>query len=111
MIHLSVAGIPYPVPQFTASSLMAPDHFGAQWTFTASMVSTCEPVLDDCDDNHAVADRLKRASVIDSDCEEDSEMCQLFVYFKSQSAAEGFLSRLNAYLLEKARRIHAAANF
>ena len=82
-----------------------------QWFFTAAMVSTCEPLLNDCYDNYDVARRLKKAGVIDSTVEDDTESCQLWGYFNSKAEGEGFVDRLNAYLKKKAAVLEEAAAF
>ena len=73
-----------------------------QWFFSTAMVSSCEPLLNDCYDNYDVRDRLKKAGVIDSTVEDDTESCQLWCYFNSKADGEGFVDRLNAYLKKKA---------
>ncbi len=109
MYRRDIEGLP--VPQFTADDLLTPDDDLDDWTFTASMVSTCEPLLDDCDDNYDVVRRLRKAGVITAECDEDSESCQMFVSFRSRLAALDFLSRLNTYLARKAKLLAEAASF
>ena len=82
-----------------------------QWFFSTAMVSSCEPLLNDCYDNYDVRDRLKKAGVIDSTVEDDTESCQLWCYFKSKADGEGFVDRLNAYLKKKAAVLEEAAAF
>ena len=82
-----------------------------QWFFSAAMVSTCEPLLNDCDDNYDVARRLKKAGVIDSTVEDDTESCQLWCYFNSKADGESFIDRLNEYLVKKHTFREAVARF
>lgn len=78
--------------------------------FEAAMVSTCAPLFDGCEDNHAVEKELRRAHVIRHGCDTDTESCALVVYFKTMDVARGFLSRLNAYLVKKAERMGVQLN-
>jgi hypothetical protein len=45
-----------------------------------------------------VVHRLKENKVLTKSADEDSEYCQFFAYFKTKSAADGFLKRLNKYV-------------
>lgn len=81
------------------------------WYFAAAMVSTCEPLFNECGDNYEVRDKLKKAGVIDSTVEEDSESCQLWCHFDSKADGEGFIDRLNAYLEKKHTFREAVARF
>ena len=78
--------------------------------FTCAMVSTCTPLFDECEDNHAVADKLKAAKVIRGGAE-DSEACQFFVYFKTKASARAFINRLNTYLNKKTELLEKASSF
>jgi benzoyl-CoA reductase/2-hydroxyglutaryl-CoA dehydratase subunit BcrC/BadD/HgdB len=82
-----------------------------QWHFTAAMVISCEPLLNDCYDNYDVARRLKKAGVIDSTVEDDTESCQLWCYFNSKADGESFIDRLNEYLVKKHTFREAVARF
>jgi hypothetical protein len=82
-----------------------------KWHFTAAMVSTCEPLFNDCYDNYDVRERLERAGVIDSTVEDDSESCQLWCYFNNKADGENFIDRLNAYLVKKHTFRQAVARF
>jgi hypothetical protein len=98
------------VPQFTTGDVNMSEHGGA-W-FEAAMVSTCEPLFDDCDSNYEVEDKLEAAEVITKKgMATDSESCALVVNFKSEAAVEGFIDRLNAYLVEKAKKLAEAKAF
>jgi len=84
---------------------------GKPFFFTCAMVSTCEPLLDDCGDNYEVASRLKAAGVIMEDDDEDSESCQLWVNFTTREQGNHFINRLNSYLRLKAAKIKEAKEF
>jgi hypothetical protein len=86
-------------------------HGRARWFFTAAMVSTCEPLFNECEDNYEVRDKLERAGVIDSTVEEDSESCQLWCHFDSKADGESFIDRLNEYLAKKHTFRAAVARF
>jgi len=70
--------------------------------FTASMISTADPLLNDCDSNYEVADLLEREEVITQDMTEDSESCQLWVYFKTREQGITFINNLNQFLKRRA---------
>jgi len=82
-----------------------------QWFFSAAMVSTCEPLFNDCEDNYDVRAKLENAGVIDSAVEDDTESCQLWCYFNSKADGESFVDRLNEYLVKKAAVLEEAAAF
>ena len=93
--------------QFTYESIhdcMEPDGVMSPETaafFTASMISTCGPVFNDCDCNRDVAYKLKKANIITDDDDEDSESCQMWVSWEGPSymdRAKAFIDRLNAYI-------------
>jgi len=99
------------VIQFNDGDLDKGDWEGAQWTFTAAMIVTCSPLFDDCEDNYEVAEKLKKAKVIGKNDEDDTESCQMFIYFKDKSAGKRFLNRLNKYLKTKAQKLEEAKSF
>jgi len=82
-----------------------------QWFFSTAMVSSCEPLFNDCYDNYDVRDKLKKAGVIDSTVEDDTESCQLWCYFNSKADGEGFVDRLNEYLEKKDDLLGEALKF
>jgi len=84
---------------------------GERWFFTAAMVSTCEPLFNECDDNYDVRAKLEKAGVIDSTVEDDTESCQLWCYFNSKADGESFVDRLNEYFVKKAAVLEEAAAF
>ena len=109
MEHIDVDGIR--TPQFDEDDLSHADWYtgGWPWYFTAAMVSTCSPLLDDCDDNYEVRDRLKAAKVISRGNDEDSESCQMFVNFRDKRMGLSFVRRLNKYLVRKAAALAKVA--
>jgi hypothetical protein len=55
-------------------------------------------------DNHDVADILRREGVFDSYYgEEDAESGCYYVYFENEEDARAFITRLNRFLVKKAR--------
>lgn len=101
-------GVEEPVPQFTAKSLCSMGD--GSWFFSCAMISTCEPLLDDCEDNHDVEARLLREGVVTHD-ETDSESCEFCAYFQDHIDAKAFIKKLNTYLVEKARRCQEAGEY
>lgn len=101
------------VRQFDTDDIndMGDDGYGPRYWFECAMVSACEPLLDSCEDNHDVEERLRKARVIQSQDETDSEMCALVVRFKTEAQGAAFIARLNSYLVEKAKRLRDANNF
>lgn len=81
------------------------------WLIDCSMVSACEPLLDDCESNYEVEKKLRAAKVILAQNNTDTESCALVVRFSSLASANKFIERLNTYLVEKARRLLAARAF
>lgn len=96
------------IPQFTIYDCDEPSDYNPKWTFTASMVGTCEPLFNECDSNYEVEEKLRKAKVIHPKTESDSESCQMFIYLSNRKSCEKFVERLNAYLAEKARRLGVA---
>ena len=68
--------------------------------YEAAMVSTFRGVFDDCQDNHDVEDKLRKAGVIKAKNQTDTESCALVVNFSSMKSAEKFEERLEAYIIE-----------
>ena len=99
------------IPVFDEYDIHKGDWSGAQWTFNCAMVSTCTPLFDDCDSNYEVRGKLKKAKVITKSCEDDTESCEMYVYFKSKATGLSFINRLNAYLAKKGEMLDAARRF
>ena len=95
------------VKQFDYNSINKLDYedISHPYYFTCSMVSTCAPLFDGCDDNYEVESLLVKNGVITKGCERDSEMCQMFVNFKRKDAARRFIDRLNKYLNKRAEQL------
>ena len=110
MKMVSIEGIEEKVPQFTNASLCNMEVGTSSWFFSCAMISTCEPLLDSCDDNHEVEAKLISAGVVSHD-EVDSESCEFVAYFQDHTDAKAFIKKLNTYLVEKARRSQEADNF
>lgn len=83
------------------------DTGGWPYGFAAAMVSTCRPLLDDCDDNYDVTDKLKAAKVISRGNSTDPESCCTYVYFRDKRMGLSFVRRLNKYLVRKAEALAA----
>lgn len=112
MNRIKVDGVQKEVPQFNEFDKEdASTYGGPKFHFEAAMVSTCAPLFDDCESNYEVEKKLLEAKVITPKNECDSESCALVVYFSSLVSANKFIGRLNAYLVEKARRLEAARAF
>ena len=88
------------------------DYDGKQvWTFDCAMISSCQPLFDDCDSNYDVEEKLEKAKVITKRNNTDSESCALVVRFSSQKSADAFINRLNDYLVKKAEKFTEATNY
>jgi len=81
------------------------------WHFDCSMISSCQPLFDDCDSNYDVEEKLEKAKVITKRNSTDSESCALVVRFSSQKSADAFINRLNDYLVKKAEKFTEATNY
>lgn len=86
------------MPRFSESSIH--DLGDGSFWFECSMCSSVPSHFGDLDDNYAVEDRLRKAKVILSRNQTDSETCALVVNFSSRVAGQSFLSRLNRYIEE-----------
>jgi len=102
-------GIAMAVPQFAPFCKDESYEYDKKiyWLFDCSMVSTCEPLFDDCKSNYEVERKLRAAKVILTQNNADSEACALVVRFSSLASANKFIERLNTYLVEQARRLLA----
>lgn len=67
-----------------------------KWTVSADLRGL--ETFDNCESNYDVIDRLKENKVLTESCEDDSEYCQSWFYFKSKTAAESFTKRLAKYI-------------
>lgn len=76
-----------------------------KWTVSADLRSL--ESFDNCESNYDVVDRLKENKVLTKSCEDDSEYCQSWFYFKSKSSAESFLKRLARYIEKRKKLIQS----
>jgi hypothetical protein len=67
-----------------------------KWTVSSDL--TRLETFDNCSSNYDVIDRLKENKVLTDSCEDDSEYCQAWLYFKSETAAQSFTKRLAKYV-------------
>lgn len=66
------------------------------------MISTCQPVFKQCQDNYDVEKVLRDAKVIRPPNRTDTELCALVVIFKTQKEGHDFIDRLNRFLEDAA---------
>ena len=66
------------------------------WTVTGDLRGL--ETFGNCECNYDVVERLKENKVLTKSADEDSEYCQFFAYFKTKSAADGFIKRLGKYV-------------
>jgi hypothetical protein len=96
------------ITQFKEKSTYDKSEWNEEWpyTFTAAMISSCEPIFDACESNHEVEDLLRKKKIIRTGkgCMTDSESCQMFVCFKRKDGVNSFIKRLNKYLMEEGRK-------
>ena len=76
-----------------------------KWTVSGNLTSL--ETFDNCDSNYDVIDRLKENKVMTDSCEDDSEYCQAWFYFKSKSAADSFIKRLDTYIQKRKQLINS----
>lgn len=101
------------VKQFGEGCISKMEDYGGAtpFWFGCSMISTCEPLFDDCDSNYDVEAKLRAAGVITKACVSDTESCELVVNFRRKDTARSFLFRLNSYLVKKAEKLAEARAF
>lgn len=75
------------------------------WSISADLRNL--ETFDNCDSNYDVIDRLKENKVLTDSCEDDSEYCQAWLYFKSESSAKSFLKRLGEYIEKRKQLINS----
>jgi len=71
---------------------------GSNYVFDCAMISSCQPIFDNCNSNYDVERVLRKARVIRDQDRTDTETCALVVLFKTRKAGQGFITRLNHYL-------------
>lgn len=82
---------------FSADSLKPYKYNGDKhWTVTADLRGL--ETFGNCECNYDVVERLKENKVLTKSADEDSEYSQFFAYFKTKSAADGFIKRLGKYV-------------
>lgn len=82
-----------------------------RYYFSGAMVSTCSPLLDDCDDNHDVTRLLKKHKVVRKGTMCDPESCSVYFNFKTKSAAQSFIKRLNTFLHKRYDQVQKGKTF
>jgi hypothetical protein len=100
--------------QFDESSIydMGSEYNGrGRFYFSGAMVSTCTPLLDDCDDNYDVANLLREHKVIRKGTLPDTESCDINLGFKTKRAAQSFIKRLNAFLRKRYEEVQNGKTF
>lgn len=87
----------YSSKAFSVDSLKPYKYNGDKhWTVTADL--RCLETFGNCECNYDVVERLKENKVLTKSANEDSEYSQFFAYFKTKSAADSFLKRLQKYV-------------
>lgn len=76
-----------------------------KWSVSSDLRSL--ETFDNCESNYDVIERLKENKVLTKSCEDDSEYCQSWFYFKSKAAADAFIKRLTNYV-EKRKQLIAS---
>jgi hypothetical protein len=76
-----------------------------KWTVSSDLRGL--ETFDNCESNYDVIDRLKENKVITKSCEDDSEYCQSWLYFKSKSASDSFIKRLVQYVNKRKQLIQS----
>ncbi len=66
--------------------------------FDCSMIHTCQPVFDACEENYEVEKILRENGVIRKNNRTDTESCSLVVLFSNRKSGEAFIKRLNIFL-------------
>lgn len=89
---------------------LGPGNDGCRYWFECAMISTCEPLFDNCGSNYEVEEKLRKAGVL-RNLDTDTESCALIVNFKTMRSARAFITRLNKYLREKAEVMKLANDF
>ena len=99
--------------QFTNASIdyQDADYDGARYSFCGAMVSTCSPLLDDCDDNHDVTRLLEKEHVVRRGTVGDPESCSVYFYFKTKKSAHSFVKRFNAFLRKRYAAVQKGKTF
>jgi len=88
---------------FKTSYLKAEKYDGDKyWTVTADLRAL--ETFENCESNYDVVEKLRENNVLRKGTDEDSEYCQFFAYFKTKTAAESFIKRLDAYV-EKRKQL------
>lgn len=72
-----------------------------RYSFAGAMITTCAPLLDDCEDNYDVTELLKKKHVVRKGTEDDPESCSVYFYFKTKKAAQSFIERFNKFLRKR----------
>jgi hypothetical protein len=81
-----------------------------KFAFIADVPGESPDVLGDYD-NHLLATRLERFGAVGSDDRLDCESCCFYIYFRTKQAGFNFITKLNAYLSQKAQLLREAATF
>ncbi len=76
-----------------------------KWTVSSDLRGL--ETFDNCESNYDVVERLKENKVLTKGTDEDSEYSQFFAYFKTKTAAEGFIKRLAQYVEKRKELINS----
>ena len=73
-----------------------------RYSFSGAMRSRCNPLFNNCDDNHDIEDELEKNKVLTTSIDTDTEYSCFWAYFKTKDQGIRFIKRLNKYLTFKA---------
>lgn len=82
-----------------------------KFEFIADLVGDNPEVFEECDDNHAVANKLKSLGAFGKGDVPDEEASCFYIYFKDKSAGMAFLKKLSAYIRQKKHLLEKAKAF
>jgi len=84
-----------------------PEEPAYQWGFQYNLSYDYHRIFSDCENNHDVADLLRREGVLvpGEGVIEDPESCCYYAYFRTERLAQGFLDRLNDFMIKRARSL------
>jgi hypothetical protein len=94
------------IPSFTVEGDVVHMEERGEWFFNRSMIGSCAPLFNNCQDNYQAEEKLREAGVITYREQTDSESSALWVYFDSRGQAESFIVRLNRYLRKRAHKLN-----
>ena len=88
----------------------APEGADHRYEFIADLPGDNPDIFRDMDNQQALV-RLNERGVLDNEMRPEVEVACFYIYFTTQEAGRRFISKLNGYIINKAKKLEEASEF